>query len=36
MTTYTRIDEQGLPERSIANRDFQPLFEGGVRFTLFP
>ncbi len=35
-TTYTRIDEQGLPERSIANRDFQPLFEGGVRFTLFP
>lgn len=35
-TTYTRIDRQGLPERSIANRDFQPLFEGGVRFTLFP
>lgn len=35
-TTYTRVDAQGLPERDIADRDYQPLFEGGIRFTLFP
>jgi hypothetical protein len=36
LTTYTRIDREGVPERSIGDEDFQPLFEGGVRFTLFP
>ena len=36
VTTYTRVDEEGFPEHSIDDRDFQPLFEAGVRFTLFP
>ncbi|WP_242345236.1 hypothetical protein [Anaeromyxobacter terrae] len=35
-TTYSRVEEEGLPRRSISDRGFQPLFEGGVRFTLFP
>ncbi|WP_242360300.1 hypothetical protein [Anaeromyxobacter sp. SG17] len=37
-TTYTRIEEEGLglPRRSIDDRGLQPLFEAGVRFTLFP
>lgn len=35
-TSYWDVDVEGLPERSIDDRDFQPLFEGGVRFTLFP
>jgi hypothetical protein len=36
VTTYTRVDGEGFPEHSIDDRDFQPLFEAGVRFTLFP